>query len=365
MTWPIDRRTAPARRSSIEHEFRPRGARLRRVVDRFFTRPIAGRTLATFKAIAEALQSETAPRRTTRVVTSDAIDARLDHRHRMVTPIGTGVDAFRAGLRAGRSPGQAHRSLRSVAVPVAGRGPGRRLRPARLDAAQDGPPAGPLQPVRARWRAASPWTTRGSTPGAGGARRPGADRDLSRLGARRHRLRRGAARALPRARASGRSRRTSPSPCSVARRRPTWASRSTSAARSCRPRTRAPRARSRSARRSATCARAGSMRRSPAAARSRSRRSRSGPSTSSGRCRPGHNDDPVAPPDRSTASRDGFVMGEGAALLVLEDAEAAARRGATPYAELLGYGATSDAHHMVQPRADGREAARAAIDRAG
>ena len=53
-------------------------------------------------------------------------------------------------------------------------------------------------------------------------------------------------------------------------------------------------------------------------------------------------------------------MGEGAALLVLEDADAAGRRGATPYAELLGYGATSDAHHMVQPRADGREAARAA-----
>ncbi len=53
-------------------------------------------------------------------------------------------------------------------------------------------------------------------------------------------------------------------------------------------------------------------------------------------------------------------MGEGAALLVLEDAETAARRGATPYAEVLGYGATSDAHHMVQPRPDGTEAARAA-----
>ena len=45
---------------------------------------------------------------------------------------------------------------------------------------------------------------------------------------------------------------------------------------------------------------------------------------------------------------------------MLEDADAASRRGATPYAELLGYGATSDAYHMVQPRADGREAARAA-----
>ena len=53
-------------------------------------------------------------------------------------------------------------------------------------------------------------------------------------------------------------------------------------------------------------------------------------------------------------------MGEGAALLVLEAAEVAERRGAVPYAELLGYGATSDAYHMVQPRSDGSEAARAA-----
>jgi 3-oxoacyl-[acyl-carrier-protein] synthase II len=60
------------------------------------------------------------------------------------------------------------------------------------------------------------------------------------------------------------------------------------------------------------------------------------------------------------AGRDGFVMGEGAGLLVLEAADVARRRGARPYAAVLGYGATSDAHHMVQPRADGREAARAA-----
>jgi 3-oxoacyl-[acyl-carrier-protein] synthase II len=59
------------------------------------------------------------------------------------------------------------------------------------------------------------------------------------------------------------------------------------------------------------------------------------------------------------AERDGFVMGEGVGLLVLEAEEVAARRSARPYAELLGYGATSDAHHMVQPRADGRDAARA------
>ena len=74
----------------------------------------------------------------------------------------------------------------------------------------------------------------------------------------------------------------------------------------------------------------------------------------------GHNDDPGHAARPFDAGRDGFVMGEGAALLVLEAAELAERRGAVPYAELLGYGATSDAHHMVQPRADGSEAARAA-----
>jgi 3-oxoacyl-[acyl-carrier-protein] synthase II len=82
----------------------------------------------------------------------------------------------------------------------------------------------------------------------------------------------------------------------------------------------------------------------------------------------GHNDDAGHAARPFDAERDGFVMGEGAALLVLEEAEAAERRGATPYAELLGYGATSDAYHMVQPRADGREAARAAtiaLDDAG
>lgn len=75
---------------------------------------------------------------------------------------------------------------------------------------------------------------------------------------------------------------------------------------------------------------------------------------------PGRNDDPGQAARPFDRERDGFVMGEGAALLVLEDAVAAEARGASPYAELQGYGATSDAHHMVQPRADGREAARAA-----
>jgi 3-oxoacyl-[acyl-carrier-protein] synthase II len=74
----------------------------------------------------------------------------------------------------------------------------------------------------------------------------------------------------------------------------------------------------------------------------------------------GHNDDPAGAARPFDTGRDGFVMGEGVALLVLEAADAAERRGAVPYAEVLGYGATSDAFHMVQPRADGAEAARAA-----
>jgi len=73
----------------------------------------------------------------------------------------------------------------------------------------------------------------------------------------------------------------------------------------------------------------------------------------------GSNDTPERAARPFDTRRDGFVMGEGAAFLVLEAAEIAEARGATPYAELLGYGSTSDAHHMVQPRPDGREAARA------
>jgi 3-oxoacyl-[acyl-carrier-protein] synthase II len=73
----------------------------------------------------------------------------------------------------------------------------------------------------------------------------------------------------------------------------------------------------------------------------------------------GSNDEPSEAARPFDAERDGFVMGEGVGLLVLEAEEVARRRGATPYVELLGYGATSDAHHMVQPRADGHDAARA------
>jgi 3-oxoacyl-[acyl-carrier-protein] synthase II len=66
--------------------------------------------------------------------------------------------------------------------------------------------------------------------------------------------------------------------------------------------------------------------------------------------------------------RDGFVMGEGAGVMVIEDAERAAERGAEPIAELVGYAATSDAFHLTAPEPDGRDAARAiglALDDAG
>jgi 3-oxoacyl-[acyl-carrier-protein] synthase II len=74
----------------------------------------------------------------------------------------------------------------------------------------------------------------------------------------------------------------------------------------------------------------------------------------------GHNDRPAEACRPFDVDRDGFVMGEGAALLVLEAEEMARARGATPYAELRGFAATSDAYHMVQPRPDGLQAARAA-----
>lgn len=49
------------------------------------------------------------------------------------------------------------------------------------------------------------------------------------------------------------------------------------------------------------------------------------------------------------AERDGFIMSEGSVILILETAESVKARGVTPYAEFVGYGATSDSHHLVQP----------------
>ncbi|CAI8052961.1 3-oxoacyl-[acyl-carrier-protein] synthase 2 [Geodia barretti] len=60
-------------------------------------------------------------------------------------------------------------------------------------------------------------------------------------------------------------------------------------------------------------------------------------------------------------SRDGFVMGEGSAVFVMESEESAARRNVEPLAELRGYAATSDAHHLTEPSATGESAARAMV----
>ncbi|MCH7841679.1 MAG: beta-ketoacyl-ACP synthase II [Chloroflexi bacterium] len=80
------------------------------------------------------------------------------------------------------------------------------------------------------------------------------------------------------------------------------------------------------------------------------------------------NEDPAKASRPFDMNRDGFVMGEGAAVLVLESEESASRRGVAALGELRGYAATSDAYHLVEPMESGESAARAmskALEEAG
>ena len=73
------------------------------------------------------------------------------------------------------------------------------------------------------------------------------------------------------------------------------------------------------------------------------------------------NDEPARASRPWDVARDGFVIGEGAGILVLEEARARARRGAPVLAELVGYGMSADAHHLTAPPEDGNGVTRAML----
>jgi len=78
------------------------------------------------------------------------------------------------------------------------------------------------------------------------------------------------------------------------------------------------------------------------------------------------NDDPATASRPWDKDRDGFVIGEGAGVMVLEEYESARKRGAKIYAELIGYGMSADAYHMTAPNMDGpRRSMRNALNNAG